>query len=195
MPLGEIPNHNGKAAGAELSRLAEIGVRGAEFAPATMTHPFWSDEWEPLWDAGEETQLPVSFHAFNFSTTFSDKDTPPPPPSASVLLPPAPTKYSAPSSSPVYWNGTRDSTPSSAKAASAGFPSCWSAWTTPTTAGSQTLELPLLPSEYFKRQVYASFIIDYWGTKAMWELGYLEEHHVVHRTTPTATAHGPTPRR
>ena len=33
VPLGEIPNHDGKAAGAELSRLAEIGVRGAEFGP------------------------------------------------------------------------------------------------------------------------------------------------------------------
>ena len=76
VPLGEIPNHNGKVAGAELSRLADIGVRGAEFAPATMTQPFWSDEWEPLWQAGEDSQLPLSFHAFNISTTFSDKDHP-----------------------------------------------------------------------------------------------------------------------
>ena len=36
------------------------------------------------------------------------------------------------------------------------------------------LGLPVLPSEYFKRQVYATFIQDHWGTKAMWELGYLD---------------------
>ena len=36
------------------------------------------------------------------------------------------------------------------------------------------IKLSVPPSEYFRRQVYASFIIDYWGTKAMWELGYLK---------------------
>ena len=174
VPLGEIPNHDGKVAGAELSRLAQIGVRGAEFAPATMTHPFWSDEWEPLWEAGAETQLPLSFHAFNISTTFSDKDHPA---AAAVNLVLAPSRADEVLCSLIF-SGILERHPRF-KAILGESGIGWLPFTLERMDYSYDrrltdLKLPLLPSEYFKRQVYASFIIDYWGTKAMWELGYLK---------------------
>lgn len=174
VPLGEIPNRDGAVAATELRRFAEIGIRGAEFAPATMSEPFWSDEWERLWDAGEETRIPVSFHAFNISTTFSDEDHPT---SAAVNLVLAPSRADEVLCSLIL-SGILERHPElRAVLGESGIG--WLPYTLERLDYSYNnrltdLKLSLLPSEYFKRQVYASYIQDYWGTKAMWELGYLD---------------------
>lgn len=58
--LGFLPSHSPEAAAAELRRCAEIGHRGAiiDVFEIDLTDA----AWDRLWDAGEETGLPISFH-------------------------------------------------------------------------------------------------------------------------------------
>jgi predicted TIM-barrel fold metal-dependent hydrolase len=60
--LACLPNHDPKVAAAELLRVAKLGLRGAEISPGTMSKPMYHKDWDPLWAAGEETGLPISFH-------------------------------------------------------------------------------------------------------------------------------------
>jgi len=58
--LPVLPAHAPAAAIAELGRVARAGHRGVIISPFEFR---CSDrEWEPFWDAAEETGLPVSFH-------------------------------------------------------------------------------------------------------------------------------------
>ncbi len=60
--LGWIPTHSVEAAIAEMHNCANIGLKGVQFQAFFAEMPHWDEAWEPLWDAGEETGLPVSFH-------------------------------------------------------------------------------------------------------------------------------------
>ena len=42
---------------------AKIGINGIELRPNTAVKPFWDKIWEPVWNAAEETGLPVHFHS------------------------------------------------------------------------------------------------------------------------------------
>src|SRR5207248_1132936 len=58
--LPVLPAHDPAGAIAELGRVARAGHRGVIISPFEFR---CSDrEWEPFWDAAEETGLPVSFH-------------------------------------------------------------------------------------------------------------------------------------
>jgi predicted TIM-barrel fold metal-dependent hydrolase len=60
--LGCLPASSPEAAADELRRCAELGLSGGELPLVNDDLPFWKDEWEPLWIASEETELPVQFH-------------------------------------------------------------------------------------------------------------------------------------
>ena len=60
--LACIPNHDAALAAAEVRRAAQYGLRGVEFNVSTARHLLWHPYWEPMWAAAEECQLPVSFH-------------------------------------------------------------------------------------------------------------------------------------
>ena len=65
--LGYLPSHDGEAAANELRRLASMGVRGAllNFFDWVRTDPFdhaYVRGWAPLWEAADETGIPVSVH-------------------------------------------------------------------------------------------------------------------------------------
>ncbi|MFQ5934625.1 MAG: amidohydrolase family protein [Dehalococcoidia bacterium] len=174
IPLAEIPNHDGTVAAEEVCRAKEIGLRGAEFAPATMAKPLWDDEWVPLWEAVEDTQLSLSFHAFNISTTFSESEHPA---AAGANLVLAPSRADEVLCTLVL-SGLLERHPR-AKMILGESGIGWIPYMLERLDYSYDrrlgdLNLPLMPSEYFKRQVYATYIQDYWGTKAMWELGYLD---------------------
>jgi predicted TIM-barrel fold metal-dependent hydrolase len=62
--LGCLPNHDGAAAAAEVRRCAALGLKGAVFVPWGSAMPVWDHMWEPMWTAAEETGLVVSFHVF-----------------------------------------------------------------------------------------------------------------------------------
>jgi predicted TIM-barrel fold metal-dependent hydrolase len=63
-PLGCLPNHDAALAAAELRHCASLGLKGAVFVPWGSAMPVWHEMWEPLWTAAEETGLVVSFHVF-----------------------------------------------------------------------------------------------------------------------------------
>ncbi len=61
--LACIPNHSPEAAAAEIRRAARQGVaRGVEIARRHDMTPLWDPWWEPVWQAVEETGLPLHFH-------------------------------------------------------------------------------------------------------------------------------------
>ena len=57
-----IPNHDPEAAAAEIRRAARIGLRGAELDVQGSALPVYYEEWDPLWKAAAECNMPISFH-------------------------------------------------------------------------------------------------------------------------------------
>jgi predicted TIM-barrel fold metal-dependent hydrolase len=47
----------------DLHHAAKLGLGGIELRPETAVKPFWNKIWEPVWNAAEDTGLPVHFHS------------------------------------------------------------------------------------------------------------------------------------
>jgi predicted TIM-barrel fold metal-dependent hydrolase len=60
--LACIPNDDPLVAAAEVRRAASMGLRGVDFGCATAVKPIWHQDWDPLWEAVQECEIPVSFH-------------------------------------------------------------------------------------------------------------------------------------
>jgi predicted TIM-barrel fold metal-dependent hydrolase len=61
--LGSIPNHPIEAAIAEVERVAKRGVlRGLDIANSADLKPLWDPYWNPLWEVINATGLPLHFH-------------------------------------------------------------------------------------------------------------------------------------
>jgi predicted TIM-barrel fold metal-dependent hydrolase len=61
--LANIPNHDTQAAVAEIERVAKRGnVRGIEIARRHDMTALWDPWWNPVWDAIAASGLPVHFH-------------------------------------------------------------------------------------------------------------------------------------
>jgi uncharacterized protein len=61
--LANIPNHSVEEAVAEIERVAKRGnVRGLEIARRHDMQPLWDPWWNPVWDAIAASGLPVHFH-------------------------------------------------------------------------------------------------------------------------------------
>jgi len=61
--LGSIPNHPIDAAIAEVERVARRGaLRGLDIANAADLKPLWDPYWNPLWEVVNATGLPLHFH-------------------------------------------------------------------------------------------------------------------------------------
>jgi predicted TIM-barrel fold metal-dependent hydrolase len=66
--LASIPSHDIGAAVAEVKRVANDGVlRGLDLANRPDIPPFWDPCWNPLWEIAEETKLPVHLHTIGGS--------------------------------------------------------------------------------------------------------------------------------
>ena len=50
-------------AAAEVRRCAQLGLRGAELSLSFDMLPLWHDQWEPIWRAGGETGVPIHLHS------------------------------------------------------------------------------------------------------------------------------------
>jgi predicted TIM-barrel fold metal-dependent hydrolase len=59
---GLVPIDDAKSAAEEVRYLKSIGIRTCMFLAASVETPLWDDSWEPLWDALDETGIPVGFH-------------------------------------------------------------------------------------------------------------------------------------
>jgi predicted TIM-barrel fold metal-dependent hydrolase len=61
--LAALPNNPLEAAIAEVERVAKRGAcRGIDIANSSDLHPLWDPHWEPLWEVINETGLPLHFH-------------------------------------------------------------------------------------------------------------------------------------
>ncbi|HTY77363.1 MAG TPA: amidohydrolase family protein [Candidatus Bathyarchaeia archaeon] len=61
--LASIPNHPIDAAIAEVERVAKRGaVRGFDIANSPDLKPLWDPYWNPLWDVIDRSGLPLHFH-------------------------------------------------------------------------------------------------------------------------------------
>ena len=49
-------------AAAQLRRASDLGLRGAEMNVASANDPLYHKNWDALWEAADETGLPISFH-------------------------------------------------------------------------------------------------------------------------------------
>jgi predicted TIM-barrel fold metal-dependent hydrolase len=62
--LGCLPNHDGLAAADEVRHCAALGLKGLLFVPWGSAMPAWHEMWEPMWSAAEAANLVLSFHVF-----------------------------------------------------------------------------------------------------------------------------------
>ena len=60
--VAQLPNHDPAAAAEELRRAAGLGLRGAQFDHQGSVVPVYYDDWEVLWRASAESGMPVHFH-------------------------------------------------------------------------------------------------------------------------------------
>ena len=60
--LACVPNHDLAAAEQEVRRVAQLGLKGLELAVSSSIAPLWDPIWEPLWGAAEDCRLPIHFH-------------------------------------------------------------------------------------------------------------------------------------
>ena len=61
--LASIPNHPIEAAIAEVERVAKRGaVRGLDIANSPDLKPLWDPSWSPLWEVIDACGLPIHFH-------------------------------------------------------------------------------------------------------------------------------------
>jgi predicted TIM-barrel fold metal-dependent hydrolase len=65
-PLAIVPNHDPKAAAAEVRRCAKLGIKGGDLAFKRMSLPLWHRDWDALWEAAAECRFPISFHSTGF---------------------------------------------------------------------------------------------------------------------------------
>ena len=72
--LGCIPNDDPHAAAAEVRRAASIGLKGVDFGVATASVPIWHRDWDPLWEAIQECEIPISFHTSGVPVRRADND-------------------------------------------------------------------------------------------------------------------------
>ena len=60
--LACIPNDDPQVAADELRRVSSLGLRGADFDVGSAVIPIWHRDWDSLWAAAEECEIPISFH-------------------------------------------------------------------------------------------------------------------------------------
>ena len=134
-----IPNHSPAAAEAELRRAVGMGLKGAEFDVQGAGFPVYYDDWDVLWRAAAECNIPISFHVLGanvrppmpgdqgnekYKRTFATLGT--------VLdqLEGTEMLSSIILSGGGGWRGIRDSSLCWASAGPLGYPTCWTGWTT-----------------------------------------------------------------
>ena len=60
--IGCLPARDPKEAADELRRCARLGLAGGELPLRPDMRPLWREEWEPVWQAVSETGLPLHLH-------------------------------------------------------------------------------------------------------------------------------------
>lgn len=61
-PLACLPYQDAQQCAAELERTAKIGFTGAELIISATEKPVWDRSWDAVWAVAEEAGVPISFH-------------------------------------------------------------------------------------------------------------------------------------
>ncbi len=174
--LGCLPTHDPAVAAAELRWCAELGLRGGVFLPWTAVMPVWHEMWEPMWTAAEETGMILSFHVFEGGATTVGYEvrgvTHPASVGAWVVV--GPMQMDEILSALILSGVLERHTNLKIVLGESGIG--WLPYIlerlddTYEERLSESCKLSLLPSDYFKRQVYATFQKDAHGIRAMAEI-------------------------
>ena len=171
--LGCLPNHEADVAAAEIRHCADLGLPGVVFLPWTAAMPVWHPMWEPMWSAAEECGLAFSFHVFEGGATTVGHEVKgarsPASVGAWVVVGPMQMDEIVTS---VILSGVCERHPRLRLVlGESGIG--WLPYIlerlddTYEERLADDLRLPLPPSAYFKRQIYATFQKDFHGVRAM----------------------------
>ena len=174
--LGCLPNHDVDAAVAELKHCAKLGLKGAAFVAWTPSMPVWHPYWEPLWSEAEASEFVISFHVFEGGATIVDKkvDGIDYPGSKGAWLVVSPMQLDEVLTS-VVLSGIPERHPR-LKLVLGESGIGWLPYVlermdyTYDDRLADDLDLSLKPSEYFNRQIYATFQKDPLGVRLMADL-------------------------
>ncbi len=171
--LGCLPNHDPAAAASEARRCVELGLKGAVIVPWGMPLPVWHGAWEPLWATAEACGLVLSFHVFEGGATIVGHEVGglrhPAPAGAWLVV--SPMQLDEVLSS-VILSGIPERHPT-LKLVLGESGIGWIPYVlerldyTYEDRLTDDLNLSLKPSEYFQRQIYATFQKDPLGVQLM----------------------------
>lgn len=72
--LACLTSHDPETAAKQVRKSAEWGLRGAEMNVSKMVVPLYYEEWDVLWAASDETDMPISFHTLGLPSRMPDPD-------------------------------------------------------------------------------------------------------------------------
>lgn len=61
--LACLPGHDSEAAAKEVVRTAGMGLRGGVLDVKNGVRPVWHRDWDPVWAAAQDLDYPISFHS------------------------------------------------------------------------------------------------------------------------------------
>jgi uncharacterized protein len=174
--LGCLPNHDAQAAAAEVQRCAKLGLRGAVFVPWGCKLPVWHAMWEPMWAAAADSDFVISFHVFEGggATVGYEIQGIKDPACTGAWVVVAPGQMDEILAS-VILSGVCERHPKLrlvlGESGIGWLPYMLERMDdTYEERLAEDLKLPLPPSAYFKRQIYATFQKDFHGVRAMAEI-------------------------
>jgi uncharacterized protein len=174
--LGCLPNHDARAAAAEIEHCARLGLPGAVFVPWSAAMPPWHEMWEPMWWAAADTGQVVSFHVFEGGGTLVGYEVK----GIKSVVATGSWTVVAPLQmdevlASVILSGVCERHPKLRLVlGESGIG--WLPYMlerlddTYEERLADDLKLPMLPSAYFKRQIWATFQKDFHGVRAMAEI-------------------------
>ena len=65
--LACLTGHDPRLAAQQLTRAADIGLRGAELNISSLIEPVYHRDWDVLWAAAADCKIPISFHTLGLS--------------------------------------------------------------------------------------------------------------------------------
>ena len=177
--LGWVPTHGVEAAIDELYNCARLGLKGVQFQAFMAEKKIWDAVWEPLWDAAEDTGLPVSLSRRRRSVEHPRRETP------GARRPDHFHNGSADSARRGARFGGHVGDPASPPKAQGGTGRKFHRLDSlccrsdglgvrgpdEQGQGGDAAVLDMLPSDYYRRQVYATFQTDPIGIKLLEDVG------------------------
>jgi predicted TIM-barrel fold metal-dependent hydrolase len=174
--LASIPSHNIDAAVEEARRVAKTGVlRGLDIANRPDLQPFWDPCWEPLWVVAEEAKLPIHLHTIGGSLPDLSKLAPKVGRAAFATMISSFQMYMALPLMAVIFGGVLERHPGMkmviGESGIGWLPYVLDHMDLEWEDQFHDLDLKMKPSEYWRRQCYATYQSDRVGIKMLDEIG------------------------